>query len=70
MQPPASICPGYKHVEAFSNADEYYESEEVISYVTLDLGEDVEPQLVPSAYRLIVRSHLPLSSTSMTKTRD
>jgi general transcription factor 3C polypeptide 6 len=59
MQTPASACPGYKHVEAFSNDDGYYESEEEeVSYVTLDLG-DVEPQLVPNAsgYRLIVRFH-------------
>jgi len=57
MQAPASVCPGYTYVEAFSNDDDYYESEEEeVSYVTLDLG-DVEPQLVPnaSAYRLIVR---------------
>lgn len=61
MQAPASVCPGYKHVEAFSNEDDYYESEEEVSYITLDLG-DVEPQLVPSAttYRLIVCSILYL----------
>ena len=57
MQAPASVCPGYNHVEAFSNDEDYYESdEEEVSYITLDLG-DVEPQLVPNAstYRLIVR---------------
>lgn len=55
MQAPGSLCPGYKHVEAFVT-DDIYESEEEVSYITLDLG-DVEPQLVPSSttYRLIVR---------------
>ena len=56
MSSPTSVCPpGYKHVESFSN-DNDYESGEEVSYVTLDLG-DVEPQLVPSAttYHLIVR---------------
>ena len=70
MQAPASICPGYKHVEAFSNDDDYYESEEEeeeqVSYITLDLG-DVEPQLVPNAstYRLIVRFFSPIVCCSM-----
>ncbi|KAJ7485249.1 hypothetical protein B0H11DRAFT_2018661 [Mycena galericulata] len=48
----SSLCPGYRHVEAFG-PDEEYEEEEV-TYVTLDLG-DVEPTLIPSSsnYRLI-----------------
>lgn len=56
MQGPTTLCPGYKHVEAFGPAEDY-ESEGEVSYVTLDLG-DVEPQLVPSStsYRLIVES--------------
>jgi hypothetical protein len=63
-----SAASGYTHVEAFSTADGFYESdeEEQVSYVTLDLG-DVEPQLVPSAtaYRLIVRPpHLPQPTTN------
>ena len=56
MQGPTTLCPGYKHVEAFGPVEDY-ESEGEVSYVTLDLG-DVEPQLVPSStsYRLIVES--------------
>lgn len=56
MQGPTTLCPGYKHVEAFGSAEDY-ENEDEISYITLDLG-DVEPQLVPSSttYRLIVES--------------
>ncbi|KAG7444403.1 uncharacterized protein BT62DRAFT_971064 [Guyanagaster necrorhizus] len=48
-----SLCPGYKHVDAFGPDDEYDDEEEV-SYVTLDLGS-VEPSLLPSSanYRLI-----------------
>ncbi|KIL64201.1 hypothetical protein M378DRAFT_126839 [Amanita muscaria Koide BX008] len=48
-----SLYPGYTHVEQFG-ADEDYESEEEVSYVTFDLG-NIEPTLVPSSstYRLI-----------------
>jgi len=55
---PQTLCPGYKQVEQFGPDDEY-ESEEEVSYVTLDLG-NVEPTLVPSAssYRLIVLASL------------
>ncbi|KIM87757.1 hypothetical protein PILCRDRAFT_814474 [Piloderma croceum F 1598] len=49
-----SLCPGYKQVESFG-ADEQYEDDEEVSYVTLDLGAGVEPTLVASSstYRLI-----------------
>lgn len=52
MNRPASLCPGYIHVDAFN--DEEYEEEEVM-YVTVDL-ENIEPSLIPSSdsYRLIV----------------
>ncbi|OSX62927.1 hypothetical protein POSPLADRAFT_1046307 [Postia placenta MAD-698-R-SB12] len=51
--PGISLCPGYHQVDAFGPNEEY-ESEEEITYVTLDLGA-VEPTLVPSSssYRLI-----------------
>ena len=56
----ASLCPGYKWVDAFGNDDEYERDEngdiiEEVEYVTFDLGL-VEPTLVPStsSYRLIV----------------
>lgn len=51
----ASLCPGYNQVEEFG-PDEEYEEEEV-SYVTLDLGGEIEPTLIASSsnYRLIVR---------------
>ncbi|KAF8970963.1 hypothetical protein BDZ97DRAFT_1652038 [Flammula alnicola] len=54
MAAPSSLCPGYKHVEAFGPHEEYEDEEEVF-YVTLDMG-NVEPTLVPSSssYRLIV----------------
>ncbi|KAG5650701.1 hypothetical protein H0H81_011321 [Sphagnurus paluster] len=53
MNPPSSLCPGYRHVDAFGSDDEY-EDEEEVCYVTLDLGS-IEPTLVPSSstYRLI-----------------
>ncbi|KAJ3512550.1 hypothetical protein NLJ89_g3452 [Agrocybe chaxingu] len=35
MNAPQSLCPGYKHVEAFG-PDEQYEEEEEVCYVTLD----------------------------------
>ncbi|KAF5378129.1 hypothetical protein D9615_007573 [Tricholomella constricta] len=49
----ASLCPGYKHVDAFGPPDDY-EDEGEVTYVTLDLGS-IEPTLVPSSstYRLI-----------------
>lgn len=55
--PGISLCPGYHQVDAFGSNEEY-ESEEEITYVTLDLGA-VEPTLVPSSssYRLIVSAH-------------
>ena len=61
MNAPSSLCPGYKHVEAFEPEGEY-EDEEEVSYVVLDLG-NVEPTLVPtsSTYRLIVSSTIPCS---------
>lgn len=51
----STLFPGYKLVSAFSTDEHAYESEEEVSYVTLDLGP-VEPMLVPSTseYRLIV----------------
>jgi len=54
MTPPESLFVGFKQVEAFG-PDEDYETDEEVSYVTLDLGE-IEPSLVPSSssYRLIV----------------
>ncbi|KAG5646443.1 hypothetical protein DXG03_003493 [Asterophora parasitica] len=51
----SSLCPGYKHVDAFGPPEEYEdEIEEDVAYVTLDLGS-IEPTLVPSSstYRLI-----------------
>ena len=50
----SSLFPGYKQVEAFAD-DDLYESEEEVTYVTLDLGS-IEPTLVPSMshYQLIV----------------
>lgn len=55
MDPPSSLCPGYRQVESFG-PDEEYEDEEEVFYVTLDMG-NVEPTLVPSStsYKLIVR---------------
>ncbi|KAF8978645.1 hypothetical protein BDQ17DRAFT_1264090 [Cyathus striatus] len=49
---PTSLCPGYRHVDAFGPDDDYEDEE--VSYVTLDLGS-IEPTLVPSSssYRLI-----------------
>lgn len=54
MSTTESLCPGYRQVESFG-PDEEYEDEEV-SYVTLDLGANVEPTLLASSstYRLIV----------------
>jgi len=51
-----SLFPGFKHVSSFSPDDSVYESEEEVSYLTLDLGS-IEPTLVPNTneYRLIVR---------------
>ncbi|KAF5378107.1 hypothetical protein D9615_007567 [Tricholomella constricta] len=50
----ASLCPGYKHVDAFDPPNDYEDDEEEVTYVTLDLGS-IEPTLVPSSstYRLI-----------------
>ena len=58
---PTTLVPGYKQVDAFGPEDEY-EGDEEVCYVTLDLGADVEPTLVPSSstYRLIVRCFLLL----------
>jgi general transcription factor 3C polypeptide 6 len=49
------MFPAYKQVESFGPAEEY-EGEEEVSYVTLDLGANIEPTLVASTstYRLIV----------------
>lgn len=49
------LCPGFKHVDAFGE-DEEYEEEVEVSYVTLDLGTNVDKGLLPntSEYRLIV----------------
>lgn len=54
MKSDTSLFPGYKHVEAFSEDDDYEEEEEVC-YVSLDLGS-IDQTLVPSSssYRLIV----------------
>ncbi|KAF8583658.1 hypothetical protein K439DRAFT_1316135, partial [Ramaria rubella] len=48
------MFPGYKHVQAFGPDDEY-EDEGEVSYVTLDLGSNVNKALVPntSEYRLV-----------------
>ncbi|PBK83391.1 hypothetical protein ARMGADRAFT_945093 [Armillaria gallica] len=48
-----SLCPGYHQVNAFGPDDDY-EEEEVIFYVTLELG-NVEPALIPScdSYQLV-----------------
>jgi len=71
MNPPrSSLCPGHKHVSAFSPslsspkssstdakaAEEDVGYAEEVEYVALDLG-NIEPTLVPSSstYRLIVR---------------
>lgn len=58
VTPMASLCPGYKHVEAFGPDDEYEDEDDdsQVEYVTLDMGS-IEPTLVPSSstYRLIVR---------------
>lgn len=55
MQKNQSLCPGYRQVDSFG-ADDEYESDEEVFYVTLDLGAAVEPTLVASSsnYRLIV----------------
>ena len=52
------MIPGYKQVEAFG-ADEEYEKEEEVEYVTLDLGKDVSKELLQDAteYRLVVSTH-------------
>jgi general transcription factor 3C polypeptide 6 len=57
MSSGSSLFPGYVQVDEFG-PDEDYESDEEVVYVTLDLGNDIEPSLVPrtSAYRLIVRT--------------
>ena len=54
MSSQASLVPGYIHVDNFG-PDDGYESDEEITYVTLDLGA-IEPTLLPSSstYRLIV----------------
>ena len=54
-----SLCPGYRQVDSFGAEDEY-ENDEEVSYVTLDLGAAVEPILVASSsnYRLIVCRHI------------
>jgi hypothetical protein len=50
-----AMLPGFKHVEEFG-PDEEYEEEVEISYVTLDLGPNVDKGLLPntSEYRLAV----------------
>ncbi|KAF8530110.1 hypothetical protein BU17DRAFT_78679 [Hysterangium stoloniferum] len=47
------MLPGYKHVPAFG-PDEEYEEEVEVSYVTVDLGPNVDKDLLPntSEYRL------------------
>ena len=54
---PTTFCPGYVHVEDFSQDDEYEDEE--VCYVTVEL-ENVEPTLIASSehMRLIVRSYL------------
>ena len=53
-----TMIPGYKQVEGFG-ADEEYEKEEEVEYVTLDLGKDVSKELLQDAteYRLVVSTH-------------
>ncbi|KAF7290542.1 TFIIIC-sub6 domain-containing protein [Mycena indigotica] len=50
----SKLLEGYKNVDAFL-ADEEYEEDEEIVYVTLDLGSGVDSALIPSSknYRLI-----------------
>ncbi|KAF8840476.1 hypothetical protein BDN67DRAFT_645284 [Paxillus ammoniavirescens] len=52
--PAQTLIPGYKQVESFGPDEDYFDEEEEVSYVTLDLGM-VEPTLLPtsSTYRLI-----------------
>nr|GAT54382.1 predicted protein [Mycena chlorophos] len=49
------LVPGYTQVDAFTAAEDEYEEEEEVVYVTLDLGGGVDSALLPSSksYRLI-----------------
>ena len=53
--PATTLVPGYRQVDSFGPDEDYFDEEEEVSYVTLDLGV-VEPTLLPSTstYRLIV----------------
>ena len=71
MQSNQSLCPGYRQVDSFGAEDEY-ESDEQVFYVTLDLGAAVEPTLVASSsnYRLIVSLDIPYFLLGVTYYRD
>ena len=65
------MIPGYKQVEAFG-ADEEYEKEEEVEYVTLDLGKDVSKELLQDAteYRLVVSTRIRHSLAAHLRHRD